>query len=185
MSENNKPSIAYIVSLCGIMCGLALALMFFLSMIPAFEYISPAAAGILIWVIRERLGVKYGVLSYAAVGILILIFSPNYEAGMMYIFLLGYYPIAREFIMKIKFAAVRGIAKLALYAAASVSCYLLLIYIMGMKQLLDDMGEFGEYGSFILLGMGAAAFCAYDFFLSLFKPFYEKIIKPKVRKRMK
>ena len=45
------------------MSGLALALMFILGMIPSFEYITPAIAGILIWVIRERLGVKYGLVS--------------------------------------------------------------------------------------------------------------------------
>ena len=93
MAEKQSPGIAYVVSLCGIMCGLSLALMFCLGMIPGFEYVSPAVAGVLIWVVRERLGVRYGLVSYAAVGILTMLFTANYEASMMYIFLLGYYPI--------------------------------------------------------------------------------------------
>lgn len=180
-----KQKLSYIVSLCGIMCGLAMAMMFFLSMIPAFEYVSPGVAGVLIWVIRERLGVKYGLVSYLAVGLLCFFFTPNYEAVMMYIFLLGYYPIVRQYFMKIKNPFLRVTAKLSLYAVSSVCCYLLLIYVMGMRQLLEDMGEFGQYGALILLALGSVAFFAYDVFLGFFFPVYEKLIKPKIQKRMK
>lgn len=185
MSDNHKPSIGYIVSLCGIMCGLALALMFVLGMIPAFEYISPAVAGVLIWVIRENLGVKYGLVSFLAVGILCFLITPNYEALMMYLFLLGYYPIVREYFGKIRFLFLRILAKLALYSISAVSVYMLLIYLFGMYELLDDMGEFGKYGSLVLLALGAVAFIIYDAFLALFAPCYEKLIKPKIQKRLR
>lgn len=185
MSEKQKPHISYIVSLCGIMCGLALVMMFFLSMLPAFEYISPAVSGMLIWVIRERLGVKYGIISYIAVGILCLIFTPNYEASMMYIFLLGHYPIIRQFLMKLPNAFLRWLAKLAVYSVSAIACYWLLINLFSMTHLLEDMGEFGQYGAWILLAFGAAAFVMYDIFLGLFEPFYEKVLKPKIHKRIK
>lgn len=183
--EENKPSIGYVVSLCGIMCGLALALMFILGMIPSFEYISPAVAGILIWVIREQLGVKYGLVSYLAVGILCFLLTVNYEASMMYLFLLGYYPIIREYFQKIPTFVLRIIVKLALYAGTAVGVYQILIHLFGMTALLDDIDEFGEYGSLILLGMGAFAFLLYDTFLGLLKPFYEKLLRPKLQKRMR
>lgn len=185
MADKQGPGIAYIVSLCGIMSGLAVALMFCLGMIPGFEYVSPMVAGVLIWVIRERLGVRYGLVSYAAVGLLTMLFTANYEASMMFIFLLGYYPIVRQYIMKIKAAVLRWVAKVALYAAAAVSCYFVLINLFGMSQLLEDMGEFGQYGQWVLLGMGAVAFVLYDLFLGLFFPFYEKVLKPKISRRMK
>lgn len=185
MAEKQAPGIAYIVSLCGIMSGLAIVLMFCLGMIPGFEYLSPAVAGLLIWVVREQLGIKYGMVCFTAVGILTMLFTANYEASMMFIFLLGYYPVARQFFMKIKLFVLRWLAKLALYAAAAVSCYFLLIHLFGMSQLLEDMGEMGKYGQWIILGMGAAAFVVYDIFLGLFYPFYEKILKPKLIKRMK
>lgn len=183
--EENKPSIGYVVSLCGIMCGLAVALMFVMGMIPSFEYISPAAAGILVWVIREQLGVKYGLVSYLAVGILAALLTMNYEATMMFLFLLGYYPIIREYLQKVPTFVLRLIVKLALYAVSAVSVYFILINLFGMKQLLDDIGEFGQYGSFILLGMGAFAFLLYDVFLALLKPYYEKLLRPIIQKRMR
>ncbi len=185
MADKQGPGIAYIVSLCGIMSGLAVALMFCLGMIPGFEYVSPMVAGVLIWVIRERLGVRYGLVSYAAVGLLTMLFTANYEASMMFIFLLGYYPIVRQYIMKIKTAVLRWVAKVALYAAAAVSCYFVLINLFGMSQLLEDMGEFGQYGQWVMLGLGAVAFVLYDLFLGLFFPFYEKVLKPKISRRMK
>lgn len=185
MADKQGPGIAYIVSLCGIMSGLAVALMFCLGMIPGFEYVSPMVAGVLIWVIRERLGVRYGLVSYAAVGLLTMLFTANYEASMMFIFLLGYYPVVRQYIMKIKTAVLRWVAKVALYAAAAVSCYFVLINLFGMSQLLEDMGEFGQYGQWVMLGLGAVAFVLYDLFLGLFFPFYEKVLKPKISRRMK
>lgn len=185
MAEKQTPGIAYIVSLCGIMSGFALALMFCLGMVPGFEYVSPAISGVLIWVVRERLGVRYGLVCFAAVGLLTLLFTANYEASMMFVFLLGYYPIVRQYFMKLKPAALRWAAKLALYAAAAISCYFLLIYLFGMSQLLEDMGEFGQYGQWVILGLGAVAFVMYDIFLGLFYPFYEKVLKPKISKRMK
>lgn len=185
ISDKQKPSISYIVSLCGIMCGLALAMMFILGMVPAFEYISPAIAGVLIWVIKDRLGIKYGLVSYLAVGILCLLIVPNYEASMMFLFLLGYYPIIREYLQRIPPKAVRFIVKLAVFAATSVTAYMLLIYLFGMNELLDEADDFGKYGSLILLGMGAVAFVLYDVFLGLYAPFYQKLIKPKIQKRMR
>lgn len=180
-----KPRISYIVSLCGIMSGLSLVMMFFLSMIPAFEYISPAVSGVLLWVVAERLGTKYGIISYAAVGLLCLFLTPNYEASMMFIFLLGYYPMVRQYFMKLPHFLLKWLVKLAVYAAAAIACYWLLINLFNMHQLLEDMGEFGEYGAWILLAMGAAVFVLYDIFLGLFEPFYEKVMKPKIAKMMK
>lgn len=180
-----KPHISYIVSLCGIMSGLSIVMMFFLSMIPSFEYISPAVSGILLWVVAERLGTKYGMISYAAVGLLCLFISPNYEANLMFIFLLGWYPIIRRYFMKLPHPVLRWLVKLAVYAACAVACYWLLINLFNMQQLLEDMGELGEYGQWILLGMGAVAFVMYDIFLGLFEPFYAKLLKPKIAKMMK
>ena len=185
MSDKHGPSIGYIVSLCGVMSGLALALMFILGMVPSFEYISPAMGGMLIWIIRKHLGVKYGLVSYIAVGILGLLVVPNYEATMMFLFLLGYYPIIREYLQKIKLKIIQWIVKLAVFAVPSVGAYMVLIYLFGMEYLLEDANEFGKYGSLVLLGLGAFAFILYDIFLGIFIPFYDKFIKPKIQRRMK
>ena len=128
---------------------------------------------------------KYGLVSYLAVGLLCLLITPNYEVSMIYLFLLGYYPIIREYLQKIRLKILRIAAKLAIYAIGAVSAYMLLIYVFGLAELLDDMDDFGKYGSFVLLGMGAVAFLMYDVFLGLFDPFYQKLLKPKIMKRMK
>ena len=180
-----KPHISYIVSLCGIMSGLAIVMMFFLSMIPSFEYVSPIVSGVLLWVVAERLGTRYGICSYAVVSLLCLFISPNYEANMMFIFIFGYYPIVRQYLMKLPHFLLRWLTKLALFAAAAIACYWLLINIFNMQQLLEDMGELGEYGPWILLGMGAVAFVLYDVFLGIFEPFYNQMLKPKISRMMK
>lgn len=185
MSDKQGSSIGYVVSLCGVMSGLALALMFILGMVPSFEYISPALGGMLIWIIRKQLGVKYGLVSYLAVGFLGLLIVPNYEATMMFLFLLGYYPIIREYLQKIKIKLFQWAAKLAVFAIPSIGAYFVLIHLFGLEYLLEEADDFGKYGSLVLLGLGALAFVLYDIFLGFFNPFYDKIIKPKIQKRMK
>lgn len=185
MSDKHGPSIGYIVSLCGVMSALALSLMFILGMVPSFEYISPAISGIFIWVIRRHLGVKYGMVSFLAVGALSLLLVPNYEATMMFLFLLGYYPIVRDYLQKIKVNLLQWIVKLAVYAIPSVGAYMVLVHLFGMEYLLEDASDFGKYGSLVLLGLGAVAFVLYDVFIGLFEPFYDKIIMPKIQKRLK
>ena len=185
MSDKRRPGIGYVVSLCGVMSGLALALMFILGMVPSFEYLSPAIGGMLIWIIRMQLGVKYGMVSYLAVSILGFLIVPNYEATMMFFLLLGYYPIFREYLQKIKIKLFQWIVKLAVFAIPSVGAYMILIHLFGMDYLMDEADDFGRFGSLVLLGFGAIAFILYDIFLGIFTPFYEKIIKPKIQKRMK
>ena len=185
MSDKRNTSIGYIVSLCGVMSALALSLMFVMGMIPSFEYISPAISGMFIWVIRRHLGVKYGMVSYLAVGVLSLLLVPNYEATMMYIFLLGYYPIVRDYLQKIKLKVLQWIVKLAVYAIPSMGAYMVLVHLFGMEYLLEDANDFGKYGSLVLLGLGAVAFILYDTFIGLLEPFYDKIIVPKIQKRLK
>ena len=182
MSDKHGPSIGYVVSLCGVMSGLALALMFILGMVPSFEYLSPGIGGMLIWVIRKQLGVKYGLTSYLAVGILGLLIVPNYEATMMFLFLLGYYPIIREYLQKIKIRIFQWIVKLAVFAIPSVGAYMILIHLFGMEYLMEDVAEFGVWG---LLALGTFAFVLYDIFLGIVNPYYDKFIKPKIQKRMK
>ena len=62
---------------------------------------------------------------------------------------------------------------------------MLLIYLFGMTQLFEEFNEFGKNTSLFLLGLGAVSFVIYDIFLGLFKPFYERILVPKIQKRMK
>ena len=185
MSDKHSPGIGYVVSLCGVLSGLALALMFILGMVPSFEYLSPGMGGLLIWMIRKELGVKYGLTSYIAVAILGLLVVPNYEATMMFLFLLGYYPIIREYLQKIKIKIFQWLVKLAVFAIPSVGAYMILIHLFGMEYLMEEADDFGRYGSLVLLGFGAFAFVLYDLFLGIFNPFYDQIIKPKIQRRMK
>ncbi len=182
---SQKPQrIGYVVALCGIMSGLALAVMFVLGFVPTFEYVTPAFAGVLVYIIRENLGVRYGLVCYISIGLLCLLITSNYEVALLFIFLLGYYPILREYLQKIKFKILRGFVKLVVMAVPMTVCYWILIYVMGMTYLLDESDDFGKYGMLVIVVLALFAFVAYDIFLGFAKPFYEKLIKQKIFKRM-
>lgn len=185
MADRQGVGIAYIVSLCGIMSGLAVAMMFCLGMIPGFEYVSPMVAGVLVWIVREMLGVPvwHGLLCRR--GIAYNAVHRKLRSQHDVYFPAGVLSYSKAVYHETEGGCARWGVKLALYAVAAVSCYFVLINLFGMDQLLEDMGEFGQYGQWVLLGLGAAAFVMYDLFLGLFFPFYEKVLKPKISKRMK
>ena len=86
---------------------------------------------------------------------------------------------------KIKLKVLQWLVKLIVFAVPSVGAYMVLINLLGLSYLAEDAEDFGKYGALVLLGMGAFAFVLYDICLGFLHPFYDKVIKPKIKKRMK
>ena len=89
------------VALGGLSSALCLLLMFMTGLIPFSSYIFPALAGIVLISVREENGLKTALLVYAATSLLALLIIPDREAVMMYIMLLGYYPLAKPWIERL------------------------------------------------------------------------------------
>lgn len=76
---------------CGMAAALCVALMLLGAVIPIAMFIAPALAGFLIATVCVECGRTMALTAYAAVSLLALLFVPDKEVALIFVFLLGYY----------------------------------------------------------------------------------------------
>lgn len=180
-----KNRLSYKTALCGIISAVSLVMMFFTGVIPVLSYALPAIAGAMLIVIVIEINKKWALLCYVAVSLLALFLTPDKEAAFLFIFLLGYYPIVKSFLEKIKLHIAEWAAKLLLFNSAVLIAYKLLINVLGMNYLLDEFKEFGKYSIPIFIVAANVAFVLYDFALTGLITTYINVIRPRIQKRIK
>ena len=176
--------LAFSVAFCGIVTALASVFMF-MSLIPSFAYVVPAFAGMVIWTVSEHMHVKWAYLCYAATALLSVMLIPEPEANLFFIFFFGYYPTLCILLDRIRNKALRFIVKLAVFNAAVVIAYNLLVFLLSAEEMLEGMEFLGEFAVYVFWGAGNIAFIIYDFCLKTIKEAYIKVIKPKVSAKLK
>ena len=89
----------------------ALAVVFMLlSYFPYLTYAIPAVAGLFIMATVIEINLKWAFLSYLTSAVLVFLFA-EFESRLLYIFFLGYYPILKAIIEKIKKPVIEWILK--------------------------------------------------------------------------
>lgn len=171
------------VALGGLAASLCLLLMFMTGMIPFATYVLPAAAGIVLVSVVVENGVPTALLVYGAVSILALFVVPDREAALMFVFFFGYYPIIKGKLERIRWKPVQLLVKFLVFNVAIIIAYLVVIYIMGMPEILESFGDFGKYSALVLLGMGNLVFGIYDFALTNLVWAYINRFRPKFLRR--
>lgn len=182
MSRSTK--IAFSVAFCGIVTALA-AVFMFMSLIPSFAYVVPAFAGMVIWTVSEHMNVKWAYMCYAATALLSVMLIPEPEANLFFIFFFGYYPTLCILLEKIGNKLVRFIVKLAIFNAAVVAAYEILVLVFSAEEMLEGMEFLGELAVYVFWAAGNVAFIIYDFCMKTIKEAYIKLVKPKVAAKLK
>ena len=143
---------------CGLMAALATVVML-VAYFPYLTYAVPAVASLFIMVVFIELGLKWGIMTYFASILPILLFA-ELEAKILYIAFFGFYPLLKAVIERVSTRVAEWFIKFVSFNLIIVLTYLFISFVVGIK--LDDMGELGKYGSLILLAMGNLVFVAYD-----------------------
>jgi len=162
------------------MAGLMAALMLLGTMIPLSTYVCPMVAGALAVPVIWELGAGSGWLLYAAVSLLSLILAPDKEAALLYVLLLGWYPILRPRLQHITRRPLRIAAKLILFNAAICAIYALLLFVFVSPDL---QAEAAEWTGLLLAGMlllGNVTFLIYDQVLARLTDRYVTRLRPRL-----
>ena len=72
-----------------------------LSYFPYLTYAIPAVAGLFIMAVVIELDVKWAFLSYTSSAVLVFLFA-EMESKLMYVFFLGYYPIVKALLERMR-----------------------------------------------------------------------------------
>ena len=175
--------ISYRVALGGIVSALCLVTMFLAGIMTPLYLLLPMLAGPLLLIIAEEVSIGWALLTYIAVSLLSLFITADKEAALIFIMLFGHYPILRYYLQKIKLSPIRFAAKMAVFNVCAVSFFYVTVYLFGIKEMLDDMSDFGKYGSYIMLAVCNVVFILYDINLDFVYKIYIKRLMPKFKRK--
>ncbi len=175
MKKNNR------ITFCAMMSALACAVML-TSYFPYLTYAIPAMAGLFIMAAVIEIGKKWALLSYISSAVIVFLIAEP-EAKLMYICFLGYYPILKAVIERLRKPVIEWILKVISFNAAVIIIYCLFASAFGIS--FDDFGVLGKYGAVITLGMGNVVFVVYDIAVARMAMFYNFVIRPKIKKFLK
>lgn len=170
------------VAFGGIVSALAVLLMFFTGVFPFATYALPALAGLLLVVIVVDHGMKWAWSVYGAISALAILITPDREAAAMFVLFFGYYPILKSVLERIRSRVVEYILKFVVFNVAIVASYLIIINVLGISEILEEFGELGKYGVWIMLGMGNVVFLLYDITITRLVCMYTGWLRPKLFK---
>ena len=164
----------------GLMAALSVALMLTGGLIPIATYCAPMICGILLLPLILEFGRKTAWTAYAAVALITLVLGIDKEAAFFYLFL-GFYPIVKWDVDKIKSKPLRLVTKLVIFNAAVALMYTVLGFVLNMTVLVE---EFTEMGSLLLIAFVVLfnlCMLLYDKLLTPMAILYLKKLRPKLR----
>ena len=154
---------------CGMAAALSIAFMLLGAVIPIFMYIAPAIASFLVATVCVECGKTLAWTAYGAVSLLSLLFVPDKEVALTFVFLLGYYPLVKPKFEHIRPALLRGLCKLLLCNGGSIS---------------QEMRTTALAVSLTTLAMGNVAFLLYDRALHNMLQAYRILWQPRLHKML-
>ena len=176
--------VSYKVSLGGIISALSLSLMFLTGFMPFLVYLIPALTGAILLIVYVEINARWAFFTYVSVAVLCLFITPDKEAGLLYIMFLGYYPLIKVPIEKVRNRIIEWLIKLVIYNTMIVIYYQIIIRVVSSSDLAEEAGEWGKYGAFILLGLTNVVFILYDVAVSRLKDLYVKWFRKKILQKI-
>lgn len=168
----NHRSLAFRVALCGISGALMVVIMTLGTLFPLATYLCPMAASLFLIPVVWEYGAASGGLLYAAVSILSMLLAPDREAAVLFVFLLGWYPVLRPKLQHIASAPLRVLLKAVLFNGAVCAAYGLLLFVLLSPDLLAEAEEATLPLLLGLLALGNLTFFLYDRCLLRVTDFY-------------
>lgn len=178
-----RNKLAFRISLGGIISAVCLMLMFCTSLLPMLDYTIPAFAGFLMVVMIVETSPKWAVTTYVVVSTLCFIVTPNYEATMLFVLFMGYYPILKFHLDRLENKVLSWTIKYVVFNVAVVIFFLVFQYMFTSVDLLEGMEMFGRFAIPILWLMGNIMFLIYDIVLGQLVDLYINWFRKKILRR--
>ena len=158
------------IALCGLMA--ALEMVFLLAgIIPLSTYCCPALAMLALLPVLYEYGSRAALSVYLVTSVLALLLVADLEVALIYVFL-GYYPVLRPILNKLPGRVLPLLGKLAVFNAAMLVAYLLIIFIFRLSHVVADLEGASGWMLAALLILGNVTFLLYDVALGRLRNLY-------------
>lgn len=153
-----KTTQAKAVAVGGVFAAMAVVIQGLGGLIPVATFVLPVLCMFLECVVLRICGKRLTWAWFGAVAILSLLVCPDKESAMLFL-LLGYYPIIKPGLDRLPLS---WLWKLLLFQCVVAVAYLMLIYLMGMEQLIQEYMGLGLWFFGAMLLMGNVTFLLLD-----------------------
>lgn len=170
------------ITLCALTSALATAIML-MSFIPTLTYAIPAMAGFMVLMPMVEVDYKYSFATYIVTSILVMLVVAEKEAAVLYVCFFGHYPIVKALVEKIRKSVIEWILKIGIFNLCVVAAYW--ISTLVTEVYIEELGDFGKYSVYVLLGLANIIFVIYDIAISRAATVYIYKIHPQIKKIMK
>ncbi len=174
------PYKSYKVAIGGISAALCISILFLTGLVPFSSFLMPAIAGFCLVPLVVEYGRATAITVFVAAALLTPFIVPDYEAAMIFIMLMGYYPVIRPELQNIRPSMVRFLIKHLLFNVTVCLGYLLLIYLFGLNFLLDTSDELVSSSLIALLAIANVVFVLYDMSIQNVYNIYNHILRKRI-----
>ena len=170
------------ITACGVISALAVVLMLATN-IPVMLYTVPAVTGILFMIPAIEFNSKWAFLCFGVTAVLSFILPTEREAFVMFVGLLGYYPILKMLIERLPSRPIGFLLKFIAFNLALAGCFFVIVKVLGLPVFQND-----RFGLWVTVGLvfalGNVAFWVYDFTLTRLIGMYFVKFRRTVRKAL-
>lgn len=150
----------------------ALGVVFLMAgIIPLSTYCCPALAMLALLPVLYEYGSRAALSVYLVTALLSLLLVPELEVSLLYVFL-GYYPVLRPILNKLPGRIFPVLCKLAVFNAAVLVAYMLIIFIFQLSHVVADLEGASGVLLAALLVLGNVTFLLYDVALGRLRNLY-------------
>ena len=172
---------AYRIAFCSLMAALGAVLMLTGGLIPVMTYCSPLLAGVLLLPVLREHGTKWAWMVWLVTAALSLVLSADKEAALFYLFL-GYYPIIKRPLDRIRPGLLSLLAKLLFFALSVGIMYSLIAFVFRLDVGLEELEELGRWAGLVFFMLLTLSMLLYDVTLKNLAILYEYRLRPRLMK---
>ena len=168
------------VALGGLLSAAAVAILFFGSILPFATFLAPAAASLAVLYFCLEYNRKTALLVYAVIATLALLLAPDKELALLFAVFLGYYPIAKTLIEKLRSKPLKWALKLTICNVTTLSLYWIITQVLVIEAVRDEFAAYTTALVVALVLLGNATFVIFDVALTRLSMLYLVKYRPKL-----
>ena len=174
MSKRSKGSV---MALCGVLGALALVCLFLGGTIPVASLSCPMLASLILIPVYMECGSKWGLLWYAAMGILGLILVPMKECAVIFV-AYGAYPVLRKYFGRLRLGK---LWKQLYFNVVLVLAYGVMLFVFPLPELQEEFRDMARWMIGAMVILANVCFVLYDILVGRMEVFYCVRIRNKLR----
>ncbi|MBR3972225.1 MAG: hypothetical protein IKJ83_05030 [Ruminococcus sp.] len=154
----------YKLAFSSVIAALSLVMLFITAFIPVGTYALPCIAGAMLAAVVIESGYITATAVYAVVSILAFLLVADKEAVLYYTAFLGFYPIIKGLLERIKLRMLQYLLKFSVFNACIISAFFISITLLSVPK--ESFELFGVYIPWVFLAAGNIVFIIYDLCLT-------------------